>query len=125
MRRLLAILLLFAASLPAYAFHRPTRYRVRATAFCEHGITAAGTRSRSGTLAADPALFPIGTLLRVRNAGPYSGTYQVTDTGRKVRGLHIDLRLPSLAIARRFGRRVVWVQVLKWGTGDVRGPASN
>ncbi|HEV2445897.1 MAG TPA: 3D domain-containing protein [Candidatus Sulfopaludibacter sp.] len=117
MKKLLAILILCGA-IPAAA-HRPTRYRVTATAFCLHGITAAGTRSHVGTAAADPAFLPLGTLVRVRDAGIYSGTYLITDTGAKVNGRHIDLRLPTRHLAKQFGRRTVTVRVLKWGEGEV------
>ena len=117
MKKFLAILMLCAA-IPAAA-HRHTRYRVTATAFCLHGITAAGTRSHVGTAAADPEFLPLGTLIRVRDAGHYSGTYLITDTGAKINGRHIDLRLPTRRAARRFGKRRVWLQVLKWGDGEV------
>src|SRR5579872_327166 len=103
--------------------HRPTRYRVQATAFCLHGITAAGTRSHTGTAAADPNFLPMGTLVRIHEAGPYSGEYLITDTGGKVVGRHIDLRLPSRREARRFGKRIVWVQVVRWGSGVVSARA--
>ena len=121
MRSILAILLL--ASAPMFAAappHRYTHYHVRATAFCLHGLTAAGTVSHIGTAAADPAFLPIGTTVRVEGVGEYSGEYLITDTGSKVAGRHIDLRLPSRAAARKFGSRMVWIQVVKWGNGDVK-----
>ncbi len=124
MRRLLAILLLCGAVAAQTDTHRrPTRYHVRATAFCLHGVTAAGTRSHIGTVAADPNFLPIGTSIRIHNAGVYSGTYEVTDTGTAVKGRHIDLRLATPAAAKRFGNQMVWVQVLKWGEGDVKDEA--
>jgi 3D (Asp-Asp-Asp) domain-containing protein len=105
--------------LAARARHRHTRYRVRATAFCLHGTTAAGTRSHTGTAAADPAFLPLGTRVRVSEAKGYSGTYLITDTGSRIKGRHIDLRLPTPSAARRFGKRMVWIQVLHWGDGEV------
>jgi 3D (Asp-Asp-Asp) domain-containing protein len=59
----------------------------------------------------------MGTKILVRNAGPYSGTYTVADTGSKIRGRHIDIFMPSLQRARDFGRKVVQVTVLRWGEG--------
>jgi 3D (Asp-Asp-Asp) domain-containing protein len=124
MQRLLAILLLCGAvAAQTHTPRRPTRYHVRATAFCLHGVTAAGTRSHTGTVAADPDFLPMGTSIRIHNAGVYSGVYEVTDTGKAVKGRHIDLRLETPAAARRFGNRMVWVEVLKWGDGDVKDEA--
>ncbi|MBZ5623231.1 MAG: 3D domain-containing protein [Acidobacteriia bacterium] len=59
----------------------------------------------------------MGTRIRVRNAGPYSGTYTVADTGSKVRGRHIDIFMPNRRNARKFGRRIVEIKVLRWGEG--------
>ena len=131
MHRLAAILLITAAVLAAHPAHRrthrpghrPTRYRVQATAFCLHGTTAAGTRSHTGTAAADPNFLPMGTVVRVHDAGPYSGEYLITDTGGKVVGRHIDLRLSSRREARQFGKRILWVQVIRWGSGVVSARA--
>ena len=124
MRRLLSILFLCGTVLQLGAAHRPTRYHVRATAFCLHGITAAGTRSTTGTVAADPAFLPIGTTIRVHDAGAYSGVYVVTDTGRKIVGRSIDLRLGTTAAARQFGKKIPWISVVKWGTGEVNSAGS-
>jgi len=50
----------------------------------------------------------------VKGAG-ISGTYVVTDTGRKVDGRHIDIYMPGRTRALRFGRQIVEVHVLSWG----------
>jgi 3D (Asp-Asp-Asp) domain-containing protein len=68
-------------------------------------------------VAADPSVLPIGTVIRVRGAGVYSGTYVVTDTGAKVDGKHIDLYVPNRFAAKQFGKRRVSVRVLHWGAG--------
>jgi 3D (Asp-Asp-Asp) domain-containing protein len=80
-------------------------------------LTAAGTIPHEGTVAADPAVLPLGSRIRVTNAGAYSGMYMVTDTGKKVNGLHIDIYLSSVAAAREFGKKVVLVEVLETGSG--------
>jgi 3D (Asp-Asp-Asp) domain-containing protein len=50
----------------------------------------------------------------------YSGTYTVTDTGAKVKGRNVDIFVPSCAEARKFGKRVVLLKVLRRGsTGNV------
>lgn len=133
MARLLALLLLASAlgARPAHHLptqhrptqHRATRFHVQATAFAIHGVTASGTRSHTGTAAADPRFLPMGTVVRVHDAGDYSGEYLITDTGAHIKGRRIDLRLASRSEARRFGRRMVWVQVMKWGDGAVSDEA--
>src|SRR5512143_2515236 len=62
-----------------------------ATAYSGGGRTASGTRLRPGIVAADPTVLPIGSRIRVRGAGQYSGQYVVRDTGGKVRGHTIDI----------------------------------
>jgi rare lipoprotein A len=57
--------------------------RFEATADSVEGITAKGTLTHDGIVAADPAVLPLGSVIRVSGAGPYSGTYVVTDTGFK------------------------------------------
>jgi 3D (Asp-Asp-Asp) domain-containing protein len=86
-----------------------------ATAFAQTGITRSGLPAQRGVVAADPRVLPMGTRILVGNAGPYSGTYTVADTGSKVRGRHIDIFMPSHRKAREFGRRIVAVKVLRWG----------
>lgn len=128
MLRILCMLMASALLLPArphHPHHRYTRYRVQATAFCQRGVTKAGTISHTGTVAADPAIFPLGTVLRVRGAGRFDATYIVADTGSKIDGRHIDIFMPSTVAARRFGKRMVWVQVVKWGSGDVSDRADH
>ena len=84
-----------------------------ATAYCTTGITASGVPVSRGIAAADPALLPLGTVIRVTGAAPYDGTYRVLDTGALVRRRHVDLFIPDCAAAREFGRRSVHVVVLR------------
>jgi 3D (Asp-Asp-Asp) domain-containing protein len=86
-----------------------------ATAHSVEGITAAGTWSRPGTVAADPVVLPLGSKIRVIGAGNYSGEYSVEDTGTLVKGQHIDIYMKSSAEARQFGRQRVKVVVLEYG----------
>ena len=91
---------------------------MEATAFARHfSPTAAGTAPHRGIVAADPAVLPFGSRIRVTGAGRYNGQYVVTDTGGKIDGRHIDLYMPSAAEARRFGKKIVYVRVLQWGAG--------
>lgn len=98
------------------AHRRPSHFRpFKATAYSDHGITKSGAHTRVGTVAADPQVLPLGTKIRVSNAGSYSGVYVVTDTGSLVKGHHIDLFVPLRAAAKEFGKKLVLVAVLEWG----------
>ena len=96
---------------------------MEATAFDLSGITRAGTRPHGGVVSADSAFLPLGTRIRVAGAGSFSGIFLVTDTGAKVVGRHIDIYVPNRILAKRFGRKLVSVSVLKWGPGTVSRPA--
>ena len=93
----------------------------RATAYSVKGKTAAGNRAAEGIVAADPRLLPLGSRIRVDDAGPYSGNYVVTDTGRKIHGRHIDLFIANHAEAKHFGKKMVRVTVLERGDGSAAG----
>jgi len=84
-----------------------------ATAYSVSGTTATGGVTSRGTLAADPAILPAGTRVRISGAGRYSGLYVVEDTGPRVVGRHIDIYMPSWLEAKRFGKRRVKVSVLR------------
>jgi 3D (Asp-Asp-Asp) domain-containing protein len=84
------------------------------------GPAAAGTGSRAGVVAADPEILPLGSRIRVSEAGQYSGEYVVEDTGRAIKGHELDLYLPNDREAQTFGRRRVQVEVLERGKGNRR-----
>jgi hypothetical protein len=83
---------------------------------------AGGKWSHPGTVAADPAVLPLNTRIRVYGAGRYSGDYTVEDTGAKVDGRHIDVYMPSAAEAKKFGRQRVRVVVLRYGDNQPAAP---
>jgi len=92
------------------------------TAYSIKGRTAAGTRPRDGTratnvgtVAADPKVLPLGSRVRILDAGRYSGEYRVEDTGRTVKGRELDIYLADAAEARHFGRRTLQVEILQRG----------
>jgi 3D (Asp-Asp-Asp) domain-containing protein len=85
---------------------------MRATAYTGHGHTASGKRVHPGIVAADRHVLPLGTKVRVKNAGRYSGVYRVEDTGGRIRGRKIDIYMPSRSAATQFGRQTVKVEVL-------------
>ena len=86
---------------------------MRATAYSLKGRTATGTKPHRGIVSADPRILPPGSKVRIENAGRYSGTYKVRDTGGAVHGRKIDIYTPSQHAAREFGARNVQVKVLK------------
>ena len=79
-----------------------------ASAYCFSGRTAMGHGVRRGLIAADPRVLKLGSRVYV-NAGPWSGTYLVSDTGGAIKGKKIDIWVPSCSEARRFGRRTVQI----------------
>jgi 3D (Asp-Asp-Asp) domain-containing protein len=97
---------------PAPAKARHQTMTMRATAYTGHGRTASGKQVRRGMVAADRRVLPLGTKVRLKNAGRYSGVYRVEDTGGKIRGRKIDIYMPSRGAAKQFGRQTVKVEVL-------------
>jgi 3D (Asp-Asp-Asp) domain-containing protein len=93
-----------------------------ATSTAHHGLrgnrllsrhdNGVGRPRRRGFVAADPAVLPLGSVIRVGQSGRYDGVYTVMDTGPKVRGRHVDLFIESCAAAKVFGRRTVRVSIL-------------
>jgi 3D (Asp-Asp-Asp) domain-containing protein len=84
-----------------------------ATAYCTGHVTASGTSVSAGVVAADPAVLPMGTVIRITGAAPYDGSYRVLDTGARVRNRHVDLYIADCAAAKRFGRRSVRVTIVE------------
>jgi 3D (Asp-Asp-Asp) domain-containing protein len=119
MRRLLEVvvisLLMSTISVARPRVVQPRTMIFIATAHSQKGGTASGTTSHVGTVAADPAVLPLGSRIHVTGAGGYGGDYTVTDTGALVKGRHIDIFMPTAAEAKRFGRRRVRVQIRQRG----------
>jgi 3D (Asp-Asp-Asp) domain-containing protein len=88
-----------------------------ATAYAQHGITASGEYAHRHVVAADPDILPIGTRLKIKGAGGYSGEYVVADTGDKIQGRRLDIYLPDASACRRFGVKRVSVRVIELGNG--------
>jgi 3D (Asp-Asp-Asp) domain-containing protein len=87
-----------------------------ATAYCKGETTSSGVIVRTGVAAADPALLPVGTVMRIDTPNPrYSGIWTVMDTGPSVQGRVVDLYLWSCTEALAFGRRPVRLTVLRLG----------
>jgi 3D (Asp-Asp-Asp) domain-containing protein len=92
-----------------------------ATAYSIEGKTASGANTHKGIVAADPRVLPIGSRIRVSDAGEYSGEYVVKDTGRAIKGRALDIYIADDREVKHFGKRTVKVEVLQHGDGG--GPA--
>jgi 3D (Asp-Asp-Asp) domain-containing protein len=86
-----------------------------ATSYNQKGLTASGDYVHRHIVAADPDILPIGSRIKIKHAGRYSGEYFVADTGEKIQGRRLDLFIPDLRACRKFGRKRVRVQVLSVG----------
>lgn len=94
----------------------PEALNFRATAYCKGTTTASGVPVRAGIAAADPALLPVGSIIEALSLGaPYDGIYTVMDTGPAVRGRMLDLYIWSCHEALKFGRRNLFVNILRLG----------
>ncbi len=88
-----------------------------ATAYSVTGITASGQWTHRHVIAADPDILPIGTRVKVKRAGKYSGEYVVADTGLKIQGRKVDLYMPNTRECKKFGSKKVRVRVIEMGAG--------
>ncbi len=71
------------------------------------GVTASGTRARRGTVAADTAVLPFGTIVEV----PGYGYGRVEDRGGAIKGEKLDLWFPTHEEAQVWGRKRLDVRV--------------
>lgn len=102
-----------------------SRYTATAyTAKCRgcSGVTATGLQAdyRKGIIAVDPKVIKLGSRVRVCTREPdgrleWQGDYTASDVGGAVRGRHIDILVRSASAAREWGRRDVYVRVIKEG----------
>jgi len=88
--------------------------RVAATAYCQGGKTQSGVQVRTGIVAADPAVIPVGSVVRIID-GVASGIYTVMDTGADIKGRKIDIYIPDCARADRFGAQQVRLRIIRHG----------
>lgn len=75
----------------------------------EVGLTASGTRTHRGTIAADTSVLPFGTIIYV----PGYGYGRVEDRGGAIKGQKLDLWFSSHEAALQWGRKKIEVQVWK------------
>ncbi|MFC3789685.1 3D domain-containing protein [Paenibacillus sp. GCM10012307] len=84
-----------------------------------YGITYSGVKVRRdyvSTIAADPKVFPIGSILYI----PGYGYGVVADTGSAIKGHKIDLYFETIKqVYKEWGKRSVTVQVIHQGDGKM------
>lgn len=84
-----------------------------------YGLTKSGVKVRRdfySTVAADPKIFPIGSILFI----PGYGYGVVADTGSKINGHRLDLYFKTVdAVYNQWGKRSLKVFVIKKGTGKL------
>jgi 3D (Asp-Asp-Asp) domain-containing protein len=100
---------------------RAATLHMTATAYCDRGKTKSGIQARSGVVAADPKRLPIGTRMRIVSPPAVRGVYAVMDTGSEIKGRDLDIFMMSCRRAKRFGKRVVEVKVLRMPTERTEG----
>jgi len=101
-------------ALDGSASDRTQTEEFQATAYCVTGVSKTGAHIAPGHVAADPSVIPLGSMIYV-DSPLMGGIYQVRDTGDLVKGNIIDIFIPSYERCKEFGRRIVKVQVLRYG----------
>lgn len=114
MKKLITLLVLIIVCAISYNASNYGTRTFTATAYALKGKTASGEPVRKGIIAADPSILPLHTKVQVE-AGSYTGTYIVKDTGGGIKGRHIDIWTPSTREAVKFGKRKVKLTVLSYG----------
>src|SRR5258708_31181130 len=108
-----AILLVAGLAAAANPGKKAGPEKFTAVAYSIDGKSAAGSKTRKGTVSADPNVLPLGSRIRVTGAGTYSGEYTVVDSGENVKGRVIDIYMSSVPEATKFGRKTVEVEILE------------
>lgn len=84
-----------------------------------YGVTYSGVKVRRdlySTIAADPKIFPIGTILFI----PGYGFGVVADTGSAIKGCILDLYYQTVSdVYKHWGKKKVSVYIIKKGTGKL------
>lgn len=108
----LALLSPFSPALARTMKVRVTSYAPNCRICGTTGTTATGRSASGPGVAVDPRFIRLHSRVRILSRGFSHSWLRADDTGGKVKGAHIDLRLPSHAAARRFGSRRLLIEVL-------------
>lgn len=78
-----------------------------------YGITSSGARVKERhTIAADISVLPYGTKVKIEG---FDNIFVVEDTGGAIKGRRIDIYMPNLSEALKFGRRHLEVEIIEMG----------
>lgn len=111
---------MFAVSLPMYGPQTPlidvidakpyivTAYTVGDRFTPSHGITASGERVRTGVTLSCPRELPLGTVVSIEGVGRRT----CTDRGGRITGHHLDLYVPTVKQALKFGKQTLDVTII-------------
>jgi 3D (Asp-Asp-Asp) domain-containing protein len=92
------------------------RLAFSATSYCKGFQTASGVAVRSGIVAADPEILPVGSVVEIEQLPQkYNGVYTVMDTGPEIKGREVDVYMWNCNEALVFGRRPIRLTVLRLG----------
>jgi 3D (Asp-Asp-Asp) domain-containing protein len=98
---------------PLVSMQRKAR-KFLAFAYSGGRLTSEGGKPVAGiTIAADPKVLPMGTRVRIMEAGKYSGVYTVSDQGSAIKGKKVDIFVNSNREALQFGRKQVYLAILE------------
>lgn len=81
-----------------------------------YGITATGTKFREGIVAVDPKVIPLGSVLYIEGYGEAIAE----DTGSAIKGNILDVAIPDLKEARKWGRKKVKITILSIPMDDLK-----
>ena len=81
------------------------RLTIVATAYTIRGSTATGIPTGPGVVAVDPSVIPLGTRMTI----PGYGEGVAADTGGAIKGLRIDVWVPTQAAAAQWNWQTVTI----------------
>ncbi len=85
-----------------------TGYSANDPAQGTNNITATGKEIKTGMIAVDTKIIPLGTEVEIKDLGIFTAE----DTGGKIKGNRIDIYFETKEEAKNFGRRIIWVRIL-------------
>ncbi|GAC1350085.1 MAG: hypothetical protein NVSMB27_29260 [Ktedonobacteraceae bacterium] len=100
---------------------------VNVSVYTIEGTMADGKPTHVGACAVSVAQFPLGTILNLYNTdGSFNRQCLAEDTGDSIGYGQIDLAMPGDSIgATQWGRRHLWVRVMRWGWSEKGTPPAS
>lgn len=96
---------------PTAEIYVVTAYSVGDNYTPDHGITASGERVEAGVTVACPKELPFGTRVDIENVGVRT----CTDRGGAIKGKRLDVYIPEIEEALKFGKRELNVSIIEKG----------